>query len=62
MDLYVPLVDYFLDTSAVWRLGWRDGLVVRVRGVLSDWDGVHLFRGMLSGWDGMHLLRGVLIG
>ena len=54
MDLDVLLVDYFLDTSAVWRLLWRHGLVVRVRGLLSDWDGVDLVPGMLNGWVEMN--------
>ena len=46
MDLDVPLVDYFQDTSVVWKLRWRCGMVVRVRG---GWDA----RGVLSGWDGV---------
>ena len=31
---------YFQDTSIVWKLCWRCGTVVRVRGELSGWDGV----------------------
>ena len=38
MDLDVLLVDYVLDISAVWRLRWRYGLVVRVE--MNFVDGV----------------------
>ena len=62
MDLDVLLVDYFLNTSALWRLRWRYGLVVRVRGVLSGWNGENLVHGMLSGWDGVNLVHGMLSG
>jgi hypothetical protein len=55
MDLDVLLVDYLLDTSAVWRLGWRYELVVRVRGIVSGWDGANLVSGMLRGWVEMNL-------
>ena len=44
------------DTSAVWKLCWRCGMVVRVcgflPGVLSDWDGVDFLRGVPSSWVG----------
>ena len=55
MDLDVLLVNYFLNTSVLWRLRWRYGLVVRARGVLSGWDGVNLVRDVLSGWVEMNL-------
>jgi hypothetical protein len=49
MDLDSLLIDYFLDTSAVWRLGWRYELVIRVRGIVSGWVGENLVCGMLRG-------------
>jgi hypothetical protein len=77
MDLDVLLVDYFQNTSVVWKLrhGRRCGMVVQVlgelsgsdgvdllRGVLSAWDEVDFLRGLLSGWDGVDFLRGLLSG
>ena len=55
MDLNVLLVDYFLNTSALWRMRWRYRLVVQVRGVLSGWDGVNLVRVVLGGWVEMNV-------
>ena len=54
MDLDVLLVDYFLDTSAVWRLCWQHGFVVRVRRVLSGWDEMNFVRDVLVGWVEMN--------
>ena len=48
-DLDVLLVDYFQDTSVVRKLCWQYGMVVRIRGELSSWDGEDFLRGVLSG-------------
>ena len=62
MDLDLLLVDYFQNTSVIWKLRWQRGMVVRARGELSGWDGVDFLRSVQRGWDGVDFLRGVPSG
>ena len=59
MDLDLLLVDYFQNTSVIWKLRWQRGMVVRARGELSGWDGVDFLRSVQRGWDGVDFLRAV---
>ena len=62
MDLVVLPVYCFQNTSVVWKLRWRCGMVVRVRGELSGWDWEDFLRSVLRSWDVVDFHHAVLRG